>query len=796
MAQNGIDEHSVDAWRQGWKPVAQQWQMLLQLGVAYTAAIMWFKDALHASWTEIVAENYLNMGDWLQARGIIPTGQTMTESERHLGVLAASGWHVLLTVLGFVVGNTLKRLPIGHGVALGQTFVAAAAVAIYTLTRYGYDNDLWGIPHVARTLRWPGDIDGTSHYLALLACVSQVLWLSFAMAMASCDQREVGYCPKIVARYLNRIVAFYVMTFAFFRFACIPAWEFLVRHSVMAPSETVQVTQDLSITGLAYLATGTHTLTIILGIVSARAALGLMGLISVRIFGSNTFQAAVMIALCAAFSYAFSLWVSYALARPVEHVVHFAEAFLGQKAVAAAAKEPWSPVHTVTMSSYTVWFACGVVFEQCWGGSASNSRIEAKGPRGAGGLSAALLAIIVSVVVLPISWLAGYVGVLILVLLLWPQPLTPNPRQPRAEHGAYKKVSWAKSTADCPCTGDSYLVIGVGFVGVSLVKRLLQRGETKVRAFDISPRNPFEGDDRVEYMRGDVCNMKDLEKAMQGVKCVYATFAMIRFFERLDFQAPLSIKVNIEGTKNVIAACKKSGVKRLVQTSTSNVMACPKLAKFDMDENSPYVTRDISHNHYSWTKAEAEKLILAANSPELQTTAIRPCSGVFGANDRTLVERFLRHKVLVMPVPAAKIDYVFCENVVLGHLKAEARLRDAPKGVAGHAFNISNFEPCSFEELGIAIQRYHGPGLYRVPAPKILLILITHFVETVKRLSKNKISLGQDLDITTPPCYQTAGMTFTANNDKAKKFLNYTPCWNFDEAIQQSLADFAEQNPS
>lgn len=796
MAQNGVDDDGVDAWRQGWKPVVQQWQMLLQLGVAYTCAIMWFKDALYETWTAIISENYLYLGNWLIERGMAPTSpDAMMDGERHLGVLAASGWHVLLTVLGFVLGNTLKRLPIGQGVALGQTFVGMTSIAIYALTRHGYDNDLWGIPHVARTLRWPSDIQDSSHYLALLASITQVLWLSSAMVMASFDQREVGYCPKIVALYLNRIVAFYIMTFAFFRFGCIPVWEFFVKHSMMAPERTVELRQDMPLSSLAYLSSGTHTLTIILGIVSARAALALMGLISHRLFSSNTWQTVVVVLLCASFSYFFSLWVQYALARPVDHVVSFAAAFLGDDVVKEAGKKSWSPVHTVTMSSYTVWFACGVVFEQCWGGSATNRVEESrKGPRGAGGLSAALLAFIVSVVVLPTAWLAGYFGILIAAILLWPQPSTVNPRQPTAEPNAYKKVSWEKATTDCPKTGESYLVIGVGFVGVSLVKRLLQRGETKVRAFDISPRNPFEGDSRVEYMRGDVGSMKDLEKALKGVDTVYATFAMIRFFERMDFQAPLSVKVNIDGTKNVIAACKKAGVKYLVQTSTSNVMACPKLAKFDMKEDSPYVTRDISHNHYSWTKAKAEQLILEANDSKLQTVAIRPCSGVFGANDRTLVERFLRHKVLVMPVPRAKIDYVFCENVVLGHLKAEARLREGKKGVAGEAFNISNHEPCSFEELGITIQRYYGPGLYRVPAPKILLKVICHFVEAVKWLSTNKISLGQDLDITTPGCYATAGMNFSVNNEKSTKLLNYTPCWTLDEAVQQSLADFAEQN--
>ena len=45
-----------------------------------------------------------------------------------------------------------------------------------------------------------------------------------------------------------------------------------------------------------------------------------------------------------------------------------------------------------------------------------------------------------------------------------------------------------------PKTGKQYLVVGVGFLGRRIVKYLLERGETRVRCFDIAPSNPFEGD--------------------------------------------------------------------------------------------------------------------------------------------------------------------------------------------------------------------------------------------------------------------------------------------------------------
>jgi hypothetical protein len=78
-------------------------------------------------------------------------------------------------------------------------------------------------------------------------------------------------------------------------------------------------------------------------------------------------------------------------------------------------------------------------------------------------------------------------------------------------------------------TGKQYLVIGVGFLGGRLVKRLLERGETKIRLFDIAPSNMFAGNPNVEFCRGDVTKYEQILNACKGVDTVYCTFAIIRF---------------------------------------------------------------------------------------------------------------------------------------------------------------------------------------------------------------------------------------------------------------------------
>jgi sterol-4alpha-carboxylate 3-dehydrogenase (decarboxylating) len=89
-------------------------------------------------------------------------------------------------------------------------------------------------------------------------------------------------------------------------------------------------------------------------------------------------------------------------------------------------------------------------------------------------------------------------------------------------------------------------------------------------------------------------------------------------------------KVNVEGTKAVIAAAVANGVSKLVFTSTAGVTFSGHEDMIDIDERLPYVTEETAHDTYNFTKALAEQLVLEANGKEgLRTVAIRP-AGIFG----------------------------------------------------------------------------------------------------------------------------------------------------------------------
>lgn len=118
-------------------------------------------------------------------------------------------------------------------------------------------------------------------------------------------------------------------------------------------------------------------------------------------------------------------------------------------------------------------------------------------------------------------------------------------------------------SAQCPKTDVQYLVIGgCGFLGARLVEArmiaaaccmlrdgcmlqcqiLLQRGERKIRVFDVVANPKFEGDARVDFVRGDVRQLDALKAACRGVDTVFATFAVIRFQERFGLPYQIAVR--------------------------------------------------------------------------------------------------------------------------------------------------------------------------------------------------------------------------------------------------------------
>jgi dihydroflavonol-4-reductase len=148
-----------------------------------------------------------------------------------------------------------------------------------------------------------------------------------------------------------------------------------------------------------------------------------------------------------------------------------------------------------------------------------------------------------------------------------------------------------------------YVTGASGFVGSHLARELRAQG-AEVR------------DERVEL--GDRLGLK---RAVAGCEAVFHVAALY------SFEAPAREleRVNVEGTQNVIAACRAMGVRRLVHTSSAATCG-PVLGREATEEDSPPPWE--LPVPYKWTKLAAEQLVLAAAGEGLDAVVVNPTTPV------------------------------------------------------------------------------------------------------------------------------------------------------------------------
>lgn len=232
------------------------------------------------------------------------------------------------------------------------------------------------------------------------------------------------------------------------------------------------------------------------------------------------------------------------------------------------------------------------------------------------------------------------------------------------------------------------LVTGAGgFLGLYLVEQLLARGN-RVRAAARRAHDHL-ADLGVETMLGDLRDAEYCRRACGDIETVFHVAG------RAGIWGPWRdyFEANTLATRNVIAACRDSGVARLVYTSSPSVTFGGR-DQAGVDESEPYPTRWLCH--YPHSKALAEQEVLAANGQDnLATCALRPHL-IWGPRDQHLVPRLLararRGQLRRVGNGKNLIDTIYVENAAAAHLQAADKLSlDSP--VAGRAYFISQGEP-------------------------------------------------------------------------------------------------------
>ena len=322
---------------------------------------------------------------------------------------------------------------------------------------------------------------------------------------------------------------------------------------------------------------------------------------------------------------------------------------------------------------------------------------------------------------------------------------------------------------------------GGGFVGGYIVERLLARGYA-VRSIGRSPQPELVAKG-VEVVCGDLTDATAVSAACEGVDAVFHVAARAGVWGSWEsFYGP-----NVIGTRNVLSACRKWQVKRLVYTSTPSVVFNGDSIRGG-DESLPYGKNWLCH--YAETKALAEQEALAANSEKLQVVALRPHL-IFGPGDPHLLPRVIESvkagRLRIVGDGSAKVDVSYVGNVADAHLDAFDAL-ERGKG-AGQAYFISQGEPVDlWPWLNSILEGLGQPPLtQKIPLP--LAYGIGALCEGAWKVLRRR---------TDPPITRFVAVELAKDHyfdiRKAQHALGYRPRVPMNEALKLTIQDLIRRH--
>jgi dihydroflavonol-4-reductase len=304
------------------------------------------------------------------------------------------------------------------------------------------------------------------------------------------------------------------------------------------------------------------------------------------------------------------------------------------------------------------------------------------------------------------------------------------------------------------------LVTGAtGFVGSHVARQLASRGErVRVLVRPTSRREALEGVS-VEFFEGDLRETASVERAMQGVERVFHVAADYRLWTRRPEELYES---NVEGTKRLLNAAQRAGVKKIVYTSTVATIAVPRAGSLPNEETRAELGEMIGH--YKRSKFLAEEEAKKAAASGVPVVIVNPTAPV-GPGDwkptptGKIIVDFLNGK---MPAYVdTGLNIVAVEDVALGHLLA------AEKGRVGERYILGG-RNMTLKEILQALAAITGKRAPRVRLPHAVAMAAGYADEMFSRLA------GREPQIPVEGVKMSRHKMFVAS-DKASRELGYAP---------------------
>ncbi len=249
------------------------------------------------------------------------------------------------------------------------------------------------------------------------------------------------------------------------------------------------------------------------------------------------------------------------------------------------------------------------------------------------------------------------------------------------------------------------LVTGAnGFVGAHVVRALRERGdEARAMVRGAADLRALDGID-CEIVTGDLRDHASVARAVAGCDVVYHVAADYRLWVR---DAAPMYAANVGGTRNVIAAAVRAGVRRIVHTSTVGALGIG--ADGIGREDTPVALADMI-GPYKRSKFLAERIALEAARAGAPIVIVNPSTPIGPLDFKPTPTGRIIVDFLNRRMPAyveTGLNLVGVEDVARGHLLAAERGRIGEKYILGG-------ENLTLEEMLARLAR-----IARLPAPRI-----------------------------------------------------------------------------
>src|SRR5207302_7407749 len=220
----------------------------------------------------------------------------------------------------------------------------------------------------------------------------------------------------------------------------------------------------------------------------------------------------------------------------------------------------------------------------------------------------------------------------------------------------------------------AFLTGATGFLGFHVARVLADQGANlRLLVRPTSNLKNLEGL-KAETATGDLRDAASLEKAMSGCDTVFHVAADYRLWVRDSAEMYRS---NVDGTRAILDAARKNGVRRVVYTSSVATMGFTSNGH-PADEDSPVSLADMI-GHYKRSKFMAEQVALEAGRSGMHVVTVNPTTPV-GEGD-------------VKPTPTGRIVLDFLKRKFPAYVETGLNLVDVRECARGHVAALERGQP-------------------------------------------------------------------------------------------------------